>query len=249
MLPITRREAPDFGRLAEDYDRLRPADAAWQRVLEAIWQEGDLAGRRVLDVGCGTGLLAAELAARGAKVWGVDRSAEMLEQARRRLGRSVGLKLGPAEALPFRDGWFERAVLRCVVHLVDRGRALPEIARVLAPGGRAVIATFRPEHFRAIWLARFFPSLAAIDLARFPEPGLLCGELREAGFSDVRIRALSLPATIAREEALERLRGRYISTLSMLPEEEYRAGLERAERELEAETAYSLEWAIVVGDR
>lgn len=218
-------------------------------MLSAIWEEGDLDGRRVLDIGCGTGLLAAELAARGAKVWGVDPSEEMLEQARRRLGRTVGLKRGSAEALPFRDGWFERAVLRCVVHLVDRRRALPEVARVLGAGGRAVVATFRPEHFDSIWLSRFFPSLKTIDLARFPEPGLLCGELREAGFADVWTRALSLPASIRREEALERLRGRYISTLSLIPEVEYRAGLERAERELEAETAYSLEWAIVVAER
>jgi len=58
-----------------------------------------------------------------------------------------------------------------------------------------------------------------------------------------------LPATIAREEALERLRGRYISTLSRLPDDEYRAGYARAERELEAETSYSLEWAIIVAHR
>ncbi|MCC6222060.1 MAG: methyltransferase domain-containing protein [Thermoleophilia bacterium] len=243
---MTVGEAPGFDRLAGDYDRLRPADAAWQAVLEAVWTEGDLAGRRVLDVGCGTGRLATELARRGARVWGVDRSEEMLAEARRRAGPTVGLKQGGAEALPFRDGWFERAVLRLVVHLVDRGRALPEVRRVLAPTGRAVVATFRPEHFDRIWLARFFPSLAGIDRARFPEPPTLARELEGAGFASVRTVAVSQPASVRREDALERLRGRYISTLWLLPEDEYQAGVARAERELGPVTAYSLEWAIVV---
>jgi SAM-dependent methyltransferase len=201
----------------------------------------------VLDVGCGTGAFAAELAARGAKVWGVDPSEEMLAEARRRTGRRVGLKLGAAEALPFRDGWFERVVLRLVVHLVHRPRALSELRRVLAPGGRAVIATFRPEHFDVIWLARFFPSLREIDRARFPERAALVAELELAGFEEVRALALSQRARVGRDAALERLRGRYISTLSLLPEGEYRDGLARAERELDEETEYGLEWSILVG--
>jgi SAM-dependent methyltransferase len=200
----------------------------------------------VLDVGCGTGRLAAAFAERGAKVWGVDPSEEMLARARERTGCGVGFKRAEAESLPFKDGWFERAVLYLVVHLVDRGRALPEIARVLAPSGRVVIATFRPESFDRIWLARFFPSLPAIDRARFPEPLLLTQELRAAGFAGVRQRDVSHKARVRRDDALERLRGRFISTLWLLPDEEYRAGVARAERELEEETEYSREWAILV---
>lgn len=238
----------DFGPLATRYDELRPTDEGWHGVLDAIWEEGDLLGRRVLDVGCGTGRLAEELARRGARVWGVDSSPEMLAEARARCDRRIGLVQGRAEALPFRDGWFDRAVLRLVVHLIDRPSAFRELARVLGPGGRAVIATFRPEHFGRIWLARFFPSLERIDRARFATPETLSAELAAAGFGDVRTRPFSQEARIGRAEALERLRGRYISTLSLLSEEEYRAGLERAERELADQTAYGLEWAIVVAD-
>lgn len=238
----------DFGPLASRYDELRPVDEGWRGVLEAIWDEGDLRGRRVLDVGCGTGRLAQELAVRGARVWGVDSSPQMLAEARARCDRHIGLVEGRAEKLPFRDGWFERAVLRLVAHLVDRPAAFRELTRVLRPGGRAVIATFRPEHFDRIWLARFFPSLSRIDRERFATPETLAAELVAAGFAEVRMRALSQEARIGRAEALERLRGRYISTLSLLPENEYRAGLVRAERELPEETAYGLEWAIVVAD-
>jgi SAM-dependent methyltransferase len=242
-------EPLDFGPLAEDYDRLRPADENWRQLVDVLWTEGDLLGRRTLDVGCGTGRVAAVLAERGAKVWGVDPSAEMIAQARQAVHRSVGLKLGSAEALPFRNGWFERAVLRLVVHLVDRDLALSEVARVLGAGGRAIIATFRPEHFERIWLAQFFPSIALIDRARFPEPDRLADELRAAGFGTVTRTNLSQTASIARSEALERLRGRYISTLSLLPEGEYAQGLARAERELAPVTSYSLEWAILAADR
>lgn len=241
--------APDFGPLAARYDRLRPVDDNWQAILDVLWEEGDLVGRRVLDAGCGTGRLAAAFAERGAKVWGVDPSVEMLEEARARAPRGVGFKLGSAESLPFRDGWFERAVLHLVVHLVDRTRALPELLRVLCPGGRVVVATFRPEHFEGIWLARLFPSLASIDRARFPEPEALCEELGAAGFRAMRVRDVHHEARVSRDEALEKLRGRFISTLWLLDEQEYRDGLVRAERELDAEIAYPREWAIVTAER
>jgi ubiquinone/menaquinone biosynthesis C-methylase UbiE len=210
--------------------------------------DGDLRGRRVLDVGCGTGRLAAALAERGAKVWGVDSSPEMLAQAREVAGRNVGLKQGRAEALPFRDGWFDRAVMRLVVHLVDRSLALPELARVLAPGGRALIATFAPAHFEWYWLVKIFPAVAEIDRLRFPPPEVLAGELETAGFVSVSTRSLPQRRLLTREEALERIRGRYISTLRLLDEQTLAAGLERAERELPEEIEARLEWAIVSAD-
>ena len=218
-------------------------------MFEALVADGDLAGRRVLEVGCGTGRLAAALAERGARVWGVDPSPEMLAQARADAGKRVGFKQGRAEALPFKDGWFERAVLRLVVHLVDRPRALPELARVLAPGGRAAIATFVPEHFEAYWLTAVFPQIAEIDRARFPEPATLAAELADAGFGPVRTRALTQRVRLSRDDALERIRGRYISTLRLLDEETVAAGLVRAERELPARIESVLAWAVLAADR
>lgn len=172
----------------------------------------------------------------------------MLSKARARSGGSIAFERGRAEA-PFPDGRFERAVAWLVVHLVDRDRALPELRRVLVPGGRLLVATFRREHFDRIWLAPYFPSLASIDRARFPDPAALAGELARAGFETVRRVALTQHARIGRDVALERLRGRYISTLSLLDEDEYAAGLERAARELADETEYALEWSLVVAER
>jgi SAM-dependent methyltransferase len=181
-------------------------------------------------------------------VWGVDPSAEMLAQARAAAGKRVGFKQGSAESLPFKDGWFERAVLRLVVHLVDRRRAVPELGRVLAPGGRAAIATFVPEHFQRYWLTAVFPEVAAIDLARFPAPATLTAELEAAGFASVRTRTLTQRIRLSRDDALERIRGRYISTLRLLDDEHVAAGLARAERELPERIESVLEWAVISGE-
>jgi ubiquinone/menaquinone biosynthesis C-methylase UbiE len=211
--------------------------------------EGDLRGRRVLDVGCGTGRLAVALAERGSRVWGIDPSEEMLAQARAHADGTVALKRASAESLPFKDGWFEAAVFRLVVHLLDRPRAFGETRRILGPGGRAVVATFAPESLDRFWISRVFPAIVGIDLARFPTEARLTGELADAGFDTVRARRLTQAGRLERREALERIRGRYISTLHLLDEEELTAGLERAERELPEVVEDEREWLVVVAER
>jgi ubiquinone/menaquinone biosynthesis C-methylase UbiE len=194
----------------------------------------------VLDIGCGTGRFLAQLA-EIAKAWGVDPSPEMLEVARSRVG-GAGLKLGSAEELPFKDGWFERATMWLVAHLVDRPRAFAEAARVLEPGGRFAIATFDPSYFEEFWLNELFPSMEAVDRARFPTADDLTTEL--ASFAEVRLTRLSQTGTLAREDALERIRGKHISTFDLISQEEYEAGLARAERELPGRVDYRIEWLL-----
>ena len=239
--------APDYGARAATYDRLRPADEGWWEVFELLVREGDLRGRRVLEVGCGTGRLTAALAERAyAKVWGVDASPEMLAVARARVPKGVALKQARAEALPFRDGWFERAVTVLVVHVLDRPRAFAEARRVLAQDGRLAIATFDPAHVRDYWLNRFFPSILEIDLARFAPAETLAAELRAAGFAEARTLRLGQRKTIDRETALERIRGRHISTFDLVDETEIEAGLKRAEAELPEKVEYRTEWLVLV---
>jgi len=240
--------APDFSRLAARYDELRPADAKWHEVLERIVELARPTAGRVLDVGCGTGRLSAALADRGSKAWGVDPEPGMLEVARARVPRGVGLKQGRAEALPFREAWFDAAVCWLTVHLMDRPAAFAELHRVLVPGGRLVIATFDPAHFDDFWLNRLFPSLEAVDRARFPRPEQLEAELGAAGF-EPRLERLSQRGSLTRDDALEKIRGRHISTFQLLDDDEYAAGVERAERELPERVDYAVEWLLAVGER
>ena len=238
---------PDFGRRAARYDELRPVDENWWQLFETLVREGDLRGRRVLELGCGTGRMAAALAEReGCRVWGVDASAEMLAVARKRVPATVGLRQAEAERLPFRAGWFERLVMRLAVHLVDRPLAFAEARRVLRPDGRLAIATFDPSHFDEFWLNDLFPSLERIDRARFPTRERLREELAAAGFAAVRATGLRQQGSLDRDAALQKIRGRHISTFDLIGEAEYRAGLERAERELPDGVEYALDWVVVV---
>jgi ubiquinone/menaquinone biosynthesis C-methylase UbiE len=213
-------------------------------------REAELVGARVLDVGCGTGKFARVLAERGlAKVWAVDPSAEMLAEARGRVPSSVGLKLAGAERLPFKAGSFDAAVLWTVVHLIDRPRAFAELQRVLAPGGRLAIVTFTPGHFARFWQGEYFPSIASIDLARHPSPEQLAAELPAAGFEPPRLERLFQAAELDREVALERIRGRSISTFDLLDEEEIRRGTERAEQELPPTVRYEVGYLLAFARR
>ena len=245
---MSERSAPDFGARARVYDTLRPTDAAWWEAFAALVELGDLRGRRVLDIGCGTGRLAAALAEEArAKVWGIDESREMVAVARETVPAGVGIRQGTAEQLPFRDGWFDRVVMSLVIHLVDRPRSLAEARRVVPADGRVAISTFHPDHFGSYWLNPYFPSIREIDEVRFPTPETIRSELAAAGFPHFEARRLTSDLTIDRDEALARIRGRHISTFDLLSAAEIAEGTARAERELPALVVTRLERLVVVG--
>jgi ubiquinone/menaquinone biosynthesis C-methylase UbiE len=215
-------------------------------LFELLVREGDLRGRRVLDVGCGTGTLLTWLAQHAtAKAWGVDASEEMLAVARAKVGEGVGLKQGRAEELPFKDGWFERVVLTLVVHHLDRERAFAEFRRVLADDGRLAIATFDPEQFERHYLNAYFPSIAVVDRERFGTAEELAAQLEAAGFTDVTTATLHQKTEIDREYALSRIRGKHISTFQLIPDDEYAAGVEQAERELPERVEVNQHWVVL----
>jgi ubiquinone/menaquinone biosynthesis C-methylase UbiE len=238
-----------FERLASRYDELRAAEYAGGDLLDVLVEVGRLDQGRVLDIGCGTGRAAEALARRGARVWGVDRSAAMLAEARRREIPGGGFKRADAERLPFRDGWFDAALMRQVVHHIERAAAFAEARRVLRPGGRLAIATFHPAHFDTIWVARLFPRVAEIDRARFPDEPTLRADLAGAGFGAVVSRRLTERHPLTRDEAVARLRGRFISTLSLLADDELADGIARAGHELPERFEARLEWLVLAAER
>lgn len=242
----TNASRTDFAPLARSYDELRPTDDNWWRVVELVAREGELAGRRILDVGCGTGRWAVALVEHfGCEVTGIDVSPEMLEVARERVPRGVELRLGTAERLPFADGSFERVLMTLVVHHVERGTAFRESCRVLAQDGKLVLLTFDPEHFAGYYLNRYFPSFLSIDTQRFVPAKTLTGELRAAGFAEVRVVEHRQSTSVDRSAALAKIRGRHISTFQLISGEEYEAGLARAERELPERVEYDYRWLII----
>jgi len=229
---------------AARYDQLRPVDANWWEVYEALARLGRLGGARVLEIGCGTGRLAQALDERAhARVWAVDESPAMVEHARR-LG--VNARVARAEALPFKAAWFDAVVMRMVVHLVDRGLSFEQAARVLGPEGRIVIATEDPASFDDVWFARFFPSVPEIERQRFPAREALAAELEAAGRGPARIESLRQRREITRERALDILRLKAFSTFDLIDPAEYDAGVAQAEAELPERFEYHFDWLVAV---
>lgn len=137
------------------YDHFAAAYAAdneanvWNALYErpaVLALMGDVAGKRVLDAGCGAGAHAAALLRRGAQVIGLDSSAGLLRIARARLGDAATLDLADlADPLPLPDGQVDAVLAALVMHyLEDWGPTLREFHRVLRPGGRFVMSTHHP---------------------------------------------------------------------------------------------------------
>jgi SAM-dependent methyltransferase len=236
-----------FDDRAARYEELRPVDDNWWEVYDALVRLGELHGARVLEVGCGTGRLAQALEERElARVWAIDPSEAMVARAK---ALGVNARRARAEALPFKEGWFDAVVARMAIHLVDRPLAFAQAARVLTPRGRVVIASEDPASFGDVWFARFFPSVPELDRARFPGADALRAELTAAGLPIVRLERLRQRRTTTRERALDVIRSRAFSTFDLLPPHEYASGLEQAESELPARFEYRFDWLLAVARR
>ncbi len=138
----------EYNRLAPDYDR------RWSFYIGATIRE--TLGRielqpenRVLDVGCGTGVLLEALSntTPGTLLAGVDPSADMLAVARQRLDETVSLKQSYAEKLPFPEEEFDVVISTNALHYFrNPPGALLEMYRVLAPDGRIAITDWCDDY-------------------------------------------------------------------------------------------------------
>ena len=234
-----------FDAIAPRYDALR--GQLFDNALAVLVRGGDLAGRRVLDLGCGTGRFAVALREHhGCDVVGVDPSPGMLAVAR---DRDAGVRWleGRAEAIPLDDGAVERAFLQTVVHLVeDRQAACTELRRVVGPAGSVAILTVDPAGAERFWMADLLPSYAAIDAARFPAPDTLEAELSAGGFGWVAWEPAPMRLRYTRDEAAHLLRERFASSLAHISDAEIEAGARRAERDLPPVIEPLLEMVLVV---
>jgi len=150
-------------------------------------------GSRIIDVGCGGGWFAGELARAGFAVVGVEVAAEPLRRARERFPQ-LDFRLAGERELPFDAGAFDGAWLGEVLeHVADGIGLLEELARVIAPGGRLALST--PDHGWMLRLAlgvsraafeRHFEPRA--DHLRFFTAGTLRSLLEAGGFERIAVR-------------------------------------------------------------
>jgi ubiquinone/menaquinone biosynthesis C-methylase UbiE len=142
----------------------------------------------ILDVGCGTGKLLRTAQARfpRAKLVGVDAAAEMVKQAQAmNEAGTIRFQQATAESLPFPGGSFDLVFSTMTFHhWSDQARGAAEVARVLTPGGRWLLADF-------VAAGIMKPIRRLLRLHQFPEPVRLKGLLREAGLMMVTERRVT----------------------------------------------------------
>jgi len=191
------QKLPDF---ADIFERLL-VPAIFERYARDLVERARPFGPsdRILDLGCGTGIVARVLRERlggAARLTGLDVNASMLAKARS-IAPDIEWVEGNAVALPFADHSFEVVIAQQVLQFVpDRKAAMREIRRVLVPGGRLIAATWRSRAYQPL-----FEALGVIN-ERHLGPGddkrwsLDGDELRalldDAGFVDLRHDTASL---------------------------------------------------------
>jgi demethylmenaquinone methyltransferase / 2-methoxy-6-polyprenyl-1,4-benzoquinol methylase len=208
-VPEPREVESMFARIAGRYDFLNRVlsagiDQRWRRRTVRLAEElaGPLAGRPVLDVCCGTGDLTLAFRSRGARAVGVDFTAAMLARAHPKRGADrVLFGLGDALRLPVADASVDVAsVAFGLRNVADRRRGLSELARVLRPGGVALVLEFTLPRARVLrgvygfYFTRVLPRIGAIvsgdgaaydylpdSVRTWPAPDVLEAEMAGAG--------------------------------------------------------------------
>ena len=121
----------------------------------------------LLDIGVGSGQLIPPLLEAGWTVHGVDPAPTMLEHARKRAPEAATRLIhGRAEELPYEDNSFDVVVALAVLEYTDMERSVPEVARVLRPGGRAVLCLRNGRAPSALWRRQVIHPLARAVKAR-----------------------------------------------------------------------------------
>jgi ubiquinone/menaquinone biosynthesis C-methylase UbiE len=153
--PVKRQVAAHWNRRAAHFDEdfghsvRTPAErAAWDRILALVL--ADKGPLDALDLGCGTGFLSLELAARGHRVTGVDFAPAMIAAARDKAaarGLAIRFEEADAEALPFPAASFDLVVSRHLLWTLPHPQAaIDEWVRVLRPGGRLAVIDGKADH-------------------------------------------------------------------------------------------------------
>ena len=244
---------PDYSHQAVRYDETRSASPSLMAPLRDALQ--DAPGRRVADIGGGTGNYARALADEGWEPVVIDRSPKMLARA---AAKGLTTAHANAQALPFPDECFDAALMISMLHHVDdRPAALAQARRIIRPGGCLVLVGFTREDAARLWILDYFPSSRPWMEATHPPRAAFLKELpgaRERVFEFRDLEDANLAALSGHPEQLfqaaERGDTSYFERMRRDHPDELRAGLATIKEDLalgridpHAGTATVLSWS------
>lgn len=188
-------------------------------------------GRKVLDLGCGTGNITWQLRKLvKADVIGVDVSFAMLKVAS---GKSLQVVCTDIDSqqLPFGDGSFDAIIGAYVIHQIKNlSFMLSEAYRVLRPGVLVLLtSTHKQIENQHPIIKDFFPSYVDIDKSRFPDMPKIDYLLDSLGFKDIKHQEVIVENIPIDYEYLQKVKSKYVSTYHLMPQSEFDNGIKQLE--------------------
>ena len=211
----------DYNKISETYDNYR--SYGYFEILQLIRFGKIKRGMKVLDLGCGTGNLSAQLLkCILVDTIGLDRSLQMIEKARKK-----SLQVFCADAdhspLPLKDDSFDVVIGAFVIHHIKNIMALiRECYRILNDGAFILITSSHDqiEDFHPV-IKEFFPSVVEMDKKKFPEVSKLDYFFQSVGFKSVKHEELIISRIPIDMDYLDKVKNRFVSTFYLLPENQY----------------------------
>jgi methionine biosynthesis protein MetW len=203
-----------------------------ESLLKKIITLGEISqGKKVLDLGCGTGNIASQLrTAAKADVIGIDASFAMLKVAKDKSLEVICADIDNQQ-LPFRDGSFDTVILAYVIHQIKNLKfLLSECYRVLRDGVLVLLTSSHKQiESQHPVIKDFFPSYIDIDKSRFPDIHHIDYLLNSLGLQDIKHEEITLENIPIDYEYLQKVKNKYVSTYYLIPQNEFENGVKRLE--------------------
>jgi len=197
--------------------------------LNVIRSRVGFQGGRILDLGCGEGRFSVPLGIRfHAVIYGIDPSRKMLSIAskRERFGAQVHYAVGAAERIPFVSDVMSLVFMSMVYHHLDRvSEAVSEIKRILAPGRHVVVRNSTRGNTLENGTFDCFPSARKLESNRMPDDADVVLSFERGGLVTVSSEDVKQVFAQNYEEYYQKLAGRALSGLRLIPDPEFESGL------------------------
>jgi ubiquinone/menaquinone biosynthesis C-methylase UbiE len=219
----------NYTDISKTYDSYRSYPESLLKKIIALGKISQ--GKKVLDIGCGTGYIASQLrTAVKADTIGVDASFAMLKVAKEKSLQVVCTDID-SQQLPFCDGSFDTVIVAYVIHQIKNLKfLLSECYRVLRDGVLVLLTSSHKQiEAQHPVIKDFFPSYINIDKGRFPDIHHVDYLLNSLGLQDIKHEEIKLENIPIDNEYLQKVKNKYVSTYYLIPQDEFENGVKRLE--------------------